>query len=388
MLLETEQEEVTQEEIEEEGVCFKEYDITSSPNDFNVSTIVDFMDKGIFVIPGFQRNYVWDLGRASKLIESLILGLPIPQIFLYEQGRNKYLVIDGQQRLMSIYYFIKQRFPRMEKRNELRRLLDEQGNIPQERLADNGYFTEFKLKLVSKLPEEKSKLSGLCYDTLGDWQTTLDLRTIRCILIKQNLPKADDSSIFEIFNRLNTGGVNLTPQEVRACLYHSEFMKMITHFNADNRWRQLLNEPEPDLHLRDLEMLLRGFALLKEGEQYKPSMMRFLNSFAKSMQDAQPGELAVIKHVFENFLTSYQVYPSDIFSTRTKKMNISVFEAIFYAACVAGYRDQTGTVLSIPVTNIDRLKNDPEFTEASKVSSTSPKNVRLRLQRACEILQG
>jgi uncharacterized protein with ParB-like and HNH nuclease domain len=89
-----------------------EYDITAAPNDFNVLTINSFLESGAVRIPGFQRNYVWDLGRASKLIESLILGLPVPQVFLYEVERNRFLVIDGQQRLMSIYYFVKQRFPR------------------------------------------------------------------------------------------------------------------------------------------------------------------------------------------------------------------------------------------------------------------------------------
>jgi len=377
-----------QEELTEENSFFTEYDITSSPNDFNVSTIVNQIEKGTFIIPDFQRNYVWDLGMASRLIESLILGLPIPQIFLYEQGRNKYLVIDGQQRLMSIYYFVNQRFPRMEKRNELRRLFEEKGNIPKDVLTNDEFFTEFKLKLSSKLPEEKSKLNGLRYDSLGDWQNTLDLRTIRCILVKQNLPKADDSSIFEIFNRLNTGGIKLTPQEIRASLYHSDFMKMIAHLNSDDRWRKLLDEKEPDLHLIDMEMLLRGFALLKAGETYKPSLTRFLNSFAKSMQEAQKDELDFMKRVFDNFLNSYKDYPSDIIGTRTKKMNISVFEAIFYAACVTGYRDNTATVLQIPLAQIELLKNDPEFTEASKVRTTSSENVRLRLQRACEILQG
>src|SRR3954447_105746 len=94
----------------------EEYDITAAPNDFNVLTINSFLESGAVKIPGFQRNYVWDIKRASKLIESLILGLPVPQIFLYEEQRNRFLVIDGQQRMMSIYYFIKGRFPKKEKR--------------------------------------------------------------------------------------------------------------------------------------------------------------------------------------------------------------------------------------------------------------------------------
>ena len=96
-----------------------EYDISVIPSDFNVMTLNGLVDRGWVRIPGFQRNFVWDLGRASRLIESLVLGLPVPQLFLYEQERHKNLLIDGQQRLMSIYYFIKQRFPRPKRRAEL-----------------------------------------------------------------------------------------------------------------------------------------------------------------------------------------------------------------------------------------------------------------------------
>ncbi len=78
-----------------DDIQIEEYDITAAPNDFNILTIFNFLESGAVRIPGFQRNYVWDLGRASKLIESLILGLPVPQVFLYEVERNSFLVIDG-----------------------------------------------------------------------------------------------------------------------------------------------------------------------------------------------------------------------------------------------------------------------------------------------------
>ena len=76
-------------------------------NDFNVNTIVDLMDKGVIKIPDFQRNYVWDKKMTSKLIESLIIGIPISQVFLYEEQRNNFFVIDGQQRLLTIYFLKK-----------------------------------------------------------------------------------------------------------------------------------------------------------------------------------------------------------------------------------------------------------------------------------------
>ena len=122
----------------------KEYDISSTPNDFNINTIFDFIESGVVEIPGFQRNYVWDKRRASKLIESLIIGIPVPQIFLFEAAKNKYYVIDGQQRLMTIYYFKKQRFPKKEMRAKLRRIFNEKGKIP-----DN--IKEINISIFNKL---------------------------------------------------------------------------------------------------------------------------------------------------------------------------------------------------------------------------------------------
>ena len=256
-------------EAEEDGLSFEEYDITSSPNDFNVKTIVDFIESGIFRIPVFQRNYVWTIKRASKLIESIILGLPVPQVFLYETGRNRYLVIDGQQRLMSIYFFLKMRFPVMKKRGALRVLFDETGSIPADVFADDEFFSKFNLRLPGKLHQVPNELNGLNYETLGDLQTSLNLRTIRCVFVRQNYPQNDDSSIFEIFNRLNTGGENLTAQEIRISLYNSEFMKMVSRLNADKRWRDLIDQPETDLRMRDVEILLPRVCHAHQGQQIR-----------------------------------------------------------------------------------------------------------------------
>lgn len=92
--------------LDDNDVSITSYDISVIPNDFNVMTIDNLIEKGVIKMPGFQRNYVWDRKRASRFIESLIIGLPVPQIFLYQIERNQYSVIDGQQRLLSIYFFI------------------------------------------------------------------------------------------------------------------------------------------------------------------------------------------------------------------------------------------------------------------------------------------
>lgn len=124
----------------------KEYDITATPNDFNISTIFSLIDSGVIKMPPFQRNYVWDEKRASKLIESIILGLPVPQVFLYEQEKNSFYVIDGQQRLLSIYFFIKQRFPTKDGKIILRKYMTGDTKIDNSILSDDKYFKKISIK--------------------------------------------------------------------------------------------------------------------------------------------------------------------------------------------------------------------------------------------------
>lgn len=258
-------------------VAVTQYDISVIPNDFNITTIFNLIDSGAVEMPVFQRNYIWDKKRASRFIESLILGLPVPQIFLYQKERNKFLVIDGQQRLLSIYYYIKQRFPLVEKRAELRKVFDLNNGIPDSILFNDMYFQDFKLQLSKSENGEKNPLDGLRYNTLGLYKSNFEFMTIRCMAIRQNEPKEDDSSVFEIFSRLNTGGVNLSNQEIRACLYYSDFFRMLNILNQNSVWRNFYGKPE-DGKFRDVEIILRSFALLCDGENYSGSM----NGFSKA----------------------------------------------------------------------------------------------------------
>jgi len=364
----------------------REYDITASPNDFNILTLHSFIESGAVKIPGFQRNFVWDLKRASKLIESVIIGLPVPQIFLYEESRNKFLVIDGQQRLMSLYYFIKGRFPRKEKRVQLREIFDEQSKIPDSILEDDAFFSKFNLQLPHQPPGQPNKLNGLNYATLEDYRTTFDLRTIRNVIIKQNRPEGDDSSIFEIFNRLNSGGVNLTPQEIRISLYHSRFYEMLQKLNLNEGWRQILGLLQPDLHMKDLEIALRGFAMFVEGHNYRPSMASFLNRFSSQCRTYSDQRVAELKGLFEKFVDSCSSLPPRAFYGKfSGKFNVLLFESVFaaQARALAEGRDK-----QLDLSRLDSLKEDQEFIEATQKSTTDKANVLTRLKRAQELVIG
>ncbi len=364
-----------------------EYELTISPNDWNVATIVNFIDSGAVSIPGFQRNFVWDIRRASKLIESVIIGLPIPQIFLYEQSRNKFFVIDGQQRLMSIYYFTKQRFPRKERRNELRRIFDERGHIPENIFANDSYFEKFNLNLPEQLPEQRSKFKGLNYGTLDEYKQSFDLRTIRNVIVKQIAPRNDDSAIHEIFNRLNTGGVNLRAQEIRASLYHSPFYDLLHRLNLRPAWRNILGVEEPDLHMKDIEVLLRGFAMLEAHATYGSSMARFLNVFSRKARAFDAAAIAYREQLFDSFLRSCSQLRQKDFEGSSGRFSITLYESIFVAVCKQPFANQGLVVGTIDPQTIRSLKADSIFAGASRSRTTSSGNVKIRLARAAELIQ-
>jgi hypothetical protein len=306
---------------------------------------------------------------------------------------------------MSIYYFINKRFPRVEKRAELRQIFDQHGEIPASVLEDDNYFSKFNLRLTDPVSGKRNRLNRVNYDSLDDSRTAFDLRTVRNVIIKQNSPDDEDSSIYEIFNRLNSGGVNLTAQEIRTSLYHSRFYDLLYRLNLEPRWRRLLGMPQPDLHMRDVEILLRGFAMMISSDEYAPSMKRFLNIFSKKARllfGAVPREepatvaaedakrdlertekLQSVQNIFERFVESTKDLPDRAFYGKaTGKFNVSVFDAVFTAVTQPMWRNESDKIAAIAATSLDRLKEDSEFVGATLRATADTSNVRKRLERA------
>ena len=364
-----------------------EYDLSTVPSDFNVMTLKQLVDNGWLRIPGFQRHFVWDLTRASKLIESLILGVPVPQLFLYEQDRDHYLLIDGQQRLMSIYYFKEQRFPRPEKRADIRRIFNQHGKLPEQLLQNDEYFRDFKLRLPSPLPDQKNLLSGLNYSSLGDYQSKLDMRPIRCIHIRQNGDRDDDAAMYEVFNRLNSGGVSLRPQEIRTSMYHSDFYDMLSRINVNSAWRGLLQSQEPDLYMKDIEVLLRGFAMLIDGADYRPSMIKFLNRFSKKCAENDPQDNAYLQSLFCSFMDATSGLSDGTFiNKKNNRFNIALYEAVFTAACREAYGNRNTVKSAIRSEQVEALRRDDRFNAATLKATTQTENVQTRLAIAADLI--
>lgn len=373
-------------ENEDDAYPIDQYDLVSSPNDFNTRTLVDFIDSGVVTIPGFQRNYVWDAKRASRLIESIIVGLPIPQIFLYEQGRDKFLVIDGQQRLMSIYYFVKERFPRREKLLEISSISEGRGRRDAGVLANDDFFTDFQLVLPENAPGQPNRFHQHRYSDLDeDYKTRFDLRTIRNVIVRQIRPHGDEA-MYEIFNRLNSGGVNLTPQEIRQCMYYSDFYDMLYRTNTQEQWRDLVGLTIPDTRMKDVEILLRGFAMLINGKSYRPSMVKFLNNFSQNAKSFGPEHLEQLEELLQSFLDSCRDLPYDAFHSTPGRFSPMIFEAVFVALCEGPYAAKQTVHGKVKATSLTNLKSDPDFQGATQRATTQSATVQTRLSRAREIL--
>lgn len=357
------------------------YDITSTPNDFNILTTVSFMESGRVEIPPFQRNFIWDMQRSSRLIESLIMGLPVPQVFLYEKEKKTYQIIDGQQRLLSIYYFVKQKFPREDKTNELRKIFFDNKGIPDSVLHDKNYFVDFNLKFRK---DADSKFSGLKYSTLGEYKTDFDLRTIRNIIIKQNEPEDDDSSIYEVFNRLNTGGINLKAQEIRMSMYYSSFYRMLVHLNENRTWREVLQLPEPHPHFSDVEILLRAFSFLLYRDIYTASISRFLNKSSKRARDLDESLLSKLTLIFEDFIQQFSNIPRAFFNQQRNRFNVALFESVFYASCFKAL--DGGEFYPVTEQMMNNIASLSEFTTEMQEGTAKAINVKRRFDRAEAII--
>ena len=376
-----------EQDIGEEAIV--EYDITTSPRDLTPANIVDMIDSGIIEIPLFQRNYVWDIKKASKLVESLILGLPVPELFFYTEGddNNTYKIIDGQQRFLSIYFFVKGRFPKTTDSRFMIRDGINEGKELETLLTDNKIFKDFVLEL-SEDASSPSRYNGKKFATLDkDTQIKFRLRRfLRTVVVRQNKPDDNSSSMFEIFNRLNTGGTPLNAQEIRASLYYCDFYKALVRLNAEEKWRALMGKPTQDLHSNDIELILRSIALLKDGDNYAPKMVNFLNSFSQKTKKFSKDETNYFENLFLSFIDSCSLLGEKAFF-RNSRFSKTLFESVFVVACTNAYADKAMVCKKIDPTSFETLKNDEKFISYLLSGSSSSDNIKGRINRAKEVIR-
>lgn len=326
-----------------------EYDIASYPSDYTLNVLLQMWNDGDITIPDFQRSFVWTINQSSLLIESFLIGLPVPPLFFYIDPNNKNLVVDGQQRLMSIIYFLEEFFG------------------PEN---DKGKRQTFRLTGLSP----KSKYYNRKFSELDSTdQRKLNGSVLRAINIRQLSPKEENTSIYHIFERLNTGGTPLTAQEIRNVVFRGDFFSKLKELNKDKNWRIIIGKKTLDKHQKDIELILRAFGLCTYFKDYEKPMKEFLNKVSDRNKNRSSGYLT---RFIENFPVATKLIAEKIgekaFHVRGP-LNTSVFDSIFCTII--------NNIDKIPDDIKQRFLNlivDKNFVELTSLATTDTKIVKER----------
>ncbi len=335
------------------------FSINAYGADYPVDGLVKRIGQGDIVIPkfgnepeqgqstvGFQRDYVWSKPQADKIVESLLLGLPVPGIFLVKELNGKHLVLDGQQRLKTVASFY--------------------GGIFQGR--------EFQLEKV------QTRWIGKTYKTLhADDRRRLDDSIIHATIVRQEEPSEDQSSIYLIFERLNSGGTFLQPQEIRVALYHGEFASLLSKMNNNASWRELYGKKSP--RLKDIELVLRFFALLYYSDSYSRPMKEFLNRYMAANRNLQKQLEHTLTDIFERTVsTVLRAIGPRAFRPRSA-VNAAVLDSVMVGVASSLSLEPSPTDEQLASAYRSLIANR-KYLEVIERSTADEENVRQRLKLA------
>lgn len=337
------------------------YNINSWGADLSFRELISMYEDDELIKPEIQRNYVWDKIMASRFIESILLGLPVPSIFLAKVPDNKKLIVDGYQRIMSVYDF------------------------------HNGIFKDGKVFKLSNSKKINPRWRGKSYKELSPSdQRKIRTTTIHAIIFDQKQPSESDTSLYQIFERINSGGRSLSPQEIRNCVYHNEFNKLLIKLNKNEQWRTLFGEI--DDRMKDIEFILRFFALssdeIKNRESGQISLKNFLSTYmgSKLLTDGK-----ILEAKQENFkktiLFLFENIGEDVFcNLSSSRFHVTVFDSISIATSYAlNHPNLNPNFANLKQRRIDLL-NDEIFQELLRVRTTNVERINSRINVAAQYL--
>lgn len=347
-----EQAELTEAEPDIEPVSY-------TGTDFDAEGLVRRLNRNDIVIPsfghgdetlevaGFQRGFVWRRPQMDRFIESLLLGFPIPGIMFVQQTDKRYLVLDGQQRLRTLaaYY----------------------GGLHQGK--------EFALENVA------DEFVGLTYKTLdAEQRRQLDNTFIQATIVKTDGSRESLEAVYQVFERLNSGGTQLTPHEIRIALYPGKFVDLLARMNNVASWRALYGPVSP--RLRDQELVLRTLALYTQPDGYYRPLKKFLNDFLGDHRDLNGLKVQSLQKTWKGATALLAAGPGRrALRFQSRQVNAALTEAL-----LVGLMRRLAEGSSLPATSIttvvDRLTSDEGFTGAIAGSTATEENVRTRLDVA------
>ena len=352
--------------------------------DWTTETIARQLEKGnIDLNPSFQRRDAWTEQEKSRLIESLMLGFPVPPIILAENKnkKNSYIVIDGKQRLLSIRRF----YSKVSEKEFKENLLQEKDVFKQLKLKGLDILTDFNGKTYEQIELDNP-----------DYINNLDNQAIRTIVIK-NWP--DEAFLYTVFLRLNTGSKKLSPQELRQALKPGPFLDFLDDETANSTIiKKMLNNKTPDPRMKDIELALRFFGFKYYAEKYKGNLKEFLDYTCDELNKCWEIEENKIRNLFKELESSIDFLmsifaPKSAFSRYTNgkcndRFNRSIFEVFTFYFSNKCIRDVVEKESDNFKKKFIELNDDLDFVHAVSDTTKDLNRVVIRFRKLYDILMG
>ena len=328
--------------------------INTQAYDKSVSDLVRMIeDKDIILDPDFQRNYVWDNKKASLLIESIILNVPIPVVYVSQSEDDTWTVIDGLQRLWSLKRFF------------------------------DGKFKLTGLEILTEL--NKQDISSLNSKALRMLKNGL----LRVIMITND---SNEEIKYDVFMRLNTGSVHLTEQELRNCLYKGSLNRLLKDLTSNEQWLSLLGISEPHKRMADREMILRFFSLHQNWDSklgvitnYKGRMKNFLNDYMKQNQNVSQNIVIQHKELFDSTVNKVVVvFGENAFRTlnesadQERSINRAVMDVIMVSLSEYELDELLIKKYEIKKAFYDAIANNKTFKDSLLIATSDTKALKNR----------
>jgi hypothetical protein len=335
--------------------------IYTEQGDVEIESLLGKFQRGrLNIQPEFQRQFVWDKTKSSRLLESALLDIPLPIVYLSEEKDGKENVIDGQQRLTAFFSFISGKFP--------------DGN--DFKLSGLKVFTELNGKKYNELSEE-----------LQDKIRYYKLRTIK-------FKKESDNDLqFEIFARLNTGSVPLNEQELRNCVYRGTFNTLLKELAQNADFRSLLGLTTADKRMKDRELVLRFASFyFNTYLKYKAPIKNFLNHTMEKYQNISADDEQELRNAFKNTIQIIKslldknafkrFYRGDEKNKNGKwetlKFNVSLYDILMSSFAREDKNMVYQNLDRIREALIDLMTTDQDFIDSIELSTSSVKAVTYR----------
>ena len=330
---------------------------------FSIFELKRRYDRGLICLdPDFQRNFVWKQKQKSELIESVIMGIPLPLIYLAETMEGNLVIVDGRQRLTTFFHFMDNKFAL----NGLKILPDLNG----------CRFSDF---------EEDKKKRKFATD-IEDFQLVIQI-------IKYPTP---DRVRFDIFDRVNRGGTPLNNQEMRNALYQGKSTRLLSSLAESEQFQNATGKSISPTHMKDRYIILRAvsFWMWREGKlknsdgeeiKYRSDIEEFLGYAMEQLNRASDQEIATIQEIFlEEMLVIYDILGEDAFRipTENKKrrpVSMILFESLFYFFRLI-MKDSEGLDPSDITKAVQEIMEDSVFLEALTYNVDSAVHVEERFR--------